>query len=218
MATKYAPHARDHRARALSWVGRSYPPGWCLRFQVIEIFGVPGVGDYDGDRAADAEDYWKAAVARGRVVKTSNPDKIPAGALIMWVDPNRPDYGHAAYSLGSGWMVSTDLPTSGKVGRVRVSDVARKWGHKLVGYVVVDGNGYTLNKPPKKVTKTTYIVTAKTGLRGRSSASTSAPTKRVAKHGSKVVGVKTVSGSGLRWVVTADGLHYAAKHLRKVAK
>lgn len=150
MAIKYAPGAATARATALGWVGRKYPPGWCLRFQALEIFKVPGVGDWDRDRAADAEDYWKAAVARGKVVKTSDPAKIPAGVMIMWTDPGRNDYGHAAYSLGGGMMVSTDLPTSGKVGKVKISEASRRWGHKLVGYVLVDGNGFTLTpKPPK---------------------------------------------------------------------
>lgn len=149
MAIKYAPGATKSRETALAWVGDKYPAGWCLRFQATKIFKVPGVGDWDRDRAADAEDYWKAAVARGVVVKTSDPAKIPAGVMILWTDPGRNDYGHAAYSLGGGMMVSTDLPTSGRVGKVKISEATRRWGHQLVGYVLVDGNGFTLTPKPK---------------------------------------------------------------------
>lgn len=149
MAIKYAPNASKARQTALGWVGRKYPPGWCLRFQALEIFKVPGVGDFDRDGHADAEDYWKAAITRGEVVRTSDPAKIPAGVMIMWTDPGRNDYGHAAYSLGDGEMVSTDLPNSGRVGRVKISEATRRWGHKLEGYVLVDGNGFTLAPKPK---------------------------------------------------------------------
>lgn len=148
---KYAPRTSTAAiAKAKEWVGKSYPAGWCQKWVVAEIFGTGGVGDFDGDRAADAEDGWKAAAARGRVVKASeigSYDDIPAGVALYWAGGSR-DNGHAAVSAGDGYTYSTDLPTSGRVGRVKISEIARRWGMLFLGYVTVTGNGYTLTDKP----------------------------------------------------------------------
>lgn len=139
---RYSPTVDNARSVALGLVGTTYPPGWCLNFQRTKIFRVPGVGDYDRDGAADAEDFWKAAKDHGEVVETSDPMEIPPGVMIAWVGGSG-DYGHVAYALGNGEMVSTDLPTSGRVGRCRIDLAAQRWGHQLVGYIITDGNGFT---------------------------------------------------------------------------
>jgi hypothetical protein len=147
----YAPHTSSSAiARAKAWIGKTYPAGWCQRWVVAEIFGTGGVGDFDGDRAADAEDGWKAAAARGRVVPASqirDYADIPAGVACYWTGGSS-DHGHAAVSAGGGSIYSTDLPTSGRIGKVALSEVHRRWGLTFAGYVLVTGNGYTLTDKP----------------------------------------------------------------------
>ena len=207
MVNRYAPHAATSRKRALARVGNSYPAGWCLRWVAREIYGVPGVGDYDGDRAADAEDFWKAAVKRGDVVKTSSPSKIPAGVMVMWTG-GRNDHGHAAYSLGDGEMVSTDLPRRGRIGRVRISTVKSSWGLTLVGYIKKDANGYIYRKPAKVEPKVYRVVVAG-GINGRRKPNRSAKIVRVAKKGEKIVAVRLAEGAGMLWAVTENDVFYA---------
>lgn len=161
---KFAPHARDSRDRALAWAGKKFAAGWCLYFQVVHVYGVPGVGDADRDGAADAEDYWKVAVARGEVVRTSDPKSIPPGVMIMWTG-GRNDHGHASYSLGDGKHLTTDLPRAGYVGVDDVDNVRKKWGLKLEGYIITDGNGWTLVRDdPKPVTEYRYTKADAKGL------------------------------------------------------
>lgn len=201
MVTRYAPHVDDAVDRALAQVGNRYPRGWCLRW-AASMFGVPGVGDWDRDKANDAEDFWKAAVARGQVIATSDPKKIPAGSMVMWTG-GRNDHGHAAIAIGGGRMVSTDLPSMDRIGEVDIDDVRTRWGLKLQGAILVDGNGYILKKPsgPKKLKR--YKVTAKTGLRARSAPSTSAETVFLAPEG-KIINAKTLVQRGRDvWAVTS---------------
>lgn len=220
LMTKYAKNADQHPQIALGWVGKKYPAGWCLRFCLRELYGVPGIGDWDGDRAADAEDYAKASARADQLHTFDSYDDIPAGALVLWTG-GRNDHGHAAYSLGGGEIVSTDLPTSGKVGRVRASVPETSWGLKPAGYVTHAVSGEKLTKgtvagPGKPKPKPTrYRVTARSGLIGRQGPSTTA--KRVAgrPYGSTIDAVKTVKGGGMEWAVTADGTHYAMRYLRR---
>lgn len=218
---KYAKHAADHRDRALDYVGESYPAGWCLRFCLTEIYGAPGVGDWDGDGAADAEDYAKALSRAGLLHRITSYDDIPAGALVLWTGGRR-DHGHAAYCLGGGEIVSTDLPKSGRVGRVPATRPETSWGLKpagwtlegLVGSTAIRLTKTTKGTKPKPAKVTRYLVTARSGLRGRAAATTMSRTLRVAPYGSVVESVDTASGGGLSWAVTADGTHYALKFLR----
>lgn len=221
MPTLYAPgtSGTGTRNRAKAWIGRAFSPGWCLYWCLVHVFKVPGLGDYDHDGDADAVDYWKAAKKRGRVVETSDPKDIPAGVLISWTGGSH-GYGHAAYSLGDGEMVSTDLPTRGKVGRVPIDKARTQWGLKLVGYVLVDGNGFTLSRTPAPSTPTKlprpvkYLVTAKTGLRGHKTPDEHSPTVWLAKYGSTVQAVATNTGGGREWAVTKNGIHYAIEYLK----
>lgn len=207
MVTRFAPHAADSRKRALAKVGDRYPQGWCLRW-VAGILGVPGVGDWDGDRSADAEDFWKAAVKKGDVVKTNKPGKIPAGVMILWTGGSH-DHGHAAYSLGDGEMVSTDAPHSGRIGRVKVSWVREHWGLTLVGYIKRDANGYIYVKPTGPKPLKEYKVVSENGLNGRRAANLSAKIVRVAKTGEIIKAVRLAEGAGMLWAVTENDVFYA---------
>lgn len=214
--TKYAKNAITHRQVALSWVGDEYPPGWCLRFCLRELYGVPGIGDWDGDGAADAEDYAKAAARAGLLHKITDYDDIPAGALVLWTG-GRNDHGHAAYSLGAGEIISTDLPTRGRVGRVEAGQPERSWGLKPAGWLTQAVTGEQLTKPSKakpKPSTTRYRVMARSGLRGRSGPSTRTRTRVIQRFGATIEATGTATGGGLSWAVTDDGTHYAMRYLR----
>ncbi|GAA0189839.1 hypothetical protein GCM10008944_01720 [Cytobacillus oceanisediminis] len=144
MATKLAPFPGQKAVdRARTYVGRAAYSGMCQAFTVT-MFGTGAVGDYDGDRDADAVDGWRKAVARGRVVKASaigDFTKIPAGVALYWSGGSR-DYGHAAVSIGGGRMVTTDASR----GLVGIANIKGWWArsHTFLGYVEVEGNGHTL--------------------------------------------------------------------------
>lgn len=157
MTTKYAPYTSTQAiARARSYIGRSAYTNMCQAF-VVTMFGTGAVGDFDGDRAADAEDGWKAAKAKGKVVPvTGNIDtfikNIPAGVALYWSGGSK-DYGHTAISIGNGKMISTDTYNGGwgKVGIQPISYISKYWKNNLtlLGYVTTEGNGHTLTDKPK---------------------------------------------------------------------
>lgn len=159
MTIKRAPFTRTAALkRAKAARGKSYPAGWCQAF-TVGIFGTGGVGDYDGDGAADAEDGWAKAKRNGKVVpasKIKNLNDIPAGYMLYWSGGTRRfrngrwiTFGHAAVSAGKGKTITTDLPTHGKVGTYGISALTKRWGMKFLGYVIVEGNGHDLRDAPK---------------------------------------------------------------------
>lgn len=144
MAVKYAPFtATEAVKRAKKKVGKAEFSGMCQAFTVT-MFGTGGVGDYDRDRDADAVDGWKKARDHGRVVPVSlisDYTAIPMGVMLYWSGGSR-GYGHAAVSIGRGQMVTTD----GNGRRIAIRNIKGWWArsHKFLGYVTVDGNGFTL--------------------------------------------------------------------------
>jgi cell wall-associated NlpC family hydrolase len=199
--------------RALSQVGHSYPVGWCQKF-TNEEFGTGSVGDWDGDGDADAMDGWEKAEAKGIVVaadKINNLDQIPAGTMLYWSGGSH-GHGHAAVSVGDGEMVSTDLPTAGRIGKVPISLVEQQWGLTFLGYVIKEGNGHTLITPEPE--GTIQVVTTAKGLNARTSPKTgSVVTVRPPGTSIRVVKTKTVDGQ--QWAQGSHGLWYAAKYLQK---
>lgn len=146
---RYAPNAGAAAVkRAMDFVGKPYPVGWCQKF-TNEIFQTGPVGDWDGDNAADAEDGWKKASKDGQVVpadKIKFMTDIPAGVMLYWLGGSA-DHGHAAVSVGDGMMVSTDLPNSGLIGKVPITLAHDRWGLTFAGFVIQEGNGYFLIDP-----------------------------------------------------------------------
>ena len=98
--------------------------GRCLQW-VRGMFGVAAMFRY-------AYDVWLQCPAEYRHATSVAP---PRGSVALYRSPNtsgRP--GHIAIGLGGGKILSTDLPTGGKVGVVHYMDPVRRWGHSYVGY------------------------------------------------------------------------------------
>lgn len=217
MKTVYAPGLSTPGIvlRARARLGKTNRVGWCLYEQLTKIFLVPGVADYDRDGDADCLDYWKAAVNRGKVVKTTDPDDIPVGALVIWGTR----FGHAATYIGDRKIITTDAER-GRWGITSIDMPRTRWGHDLLGYVVVDGNGYTLMRPEEPATvrqlekSLLYVVTTKAGLKGRQGPSTASKQVYFAPEGHLVRAVAIATGGGREWAVTKNGVHYALEYLQ----
>jgi hypothetical protein len=122
----------------------------CAREVIVGIFQIPGPWKWGGNGKPWAVNYFKGAQ---RVVRTSDPKEIPRGAMVFWDAHPHPKTngqraGHVAVGAGNGSCYSTDLPTSGRWGLINISLVEKEWGKKLLGYVVVDGMGFTLTDEP----------------------------------------------------------------------
>jgi hypothetical protein len=116
-------------------------PRYCAQW-TRTMFGVPALGDFDGDGAADAEDMWRAAKIRNEGDYT-----VPAGVPVYWGGGSG-DNGHIAVSLGNGMCRSTDAAGAGKVGTVPLDYPVRQWGmpylgwsEDLYGYLIPDPEG-----------------------------------------------------------------------------
>lgn len=142
---------------ALAQVGKARYSSMCQAFCVLTA-GTGPVGDYDGDRAADAQDGFKKARDKGRVVLAKDIGSlldVPAGTFAYWEGGSH-GYGHAAITIGGGKIVSTDAPTWGRIGIVPIGWIATHWRNGLVfrGYAVVEGNGHRMvdKVPPRPTT------------------------------------------------------------------
>ena len=205
--------------RALKWVGKRYRQGYCQYFVVIEVFATGGVGDFDGDKAADAEDGWKAAVARGKVVKAAdikNMNDTPGGLMMYWSGGSH-DNGHAATSLPNGKLLTTDK-TPGYVGIVQNTWPHTHWGLTFLGYATKDGNGHNLLDKPKPVInptpeKVSYRVISKTSLNGRDYPATGNVMVSL-KTGTTVnsVGSKKLDNGDV-WILNDKGFWFLKKYL-----
>jgi len=124
--TKFAPHTREAAVkRALASFVNT--PRYCARWTRSQ-FGVPALGDYDGDKAADAEDMWKAAA-----LPHPGDDNPPAGVPVFWGGGSS-DNGHAAVSLGNRMIRSTDARGAGRVGTVPIDYPTTAWGMPYLGW------------------------------------------------------------------------------------
>lgn len=112
--------------RALA--SRTYPRAMCYRW-TREIFGLPAVGDVDGDGDADAVDGWKAA--RHRHPGDRNP---PVGVPVFWSGGSNGN-GHAAVTVPGG-VRSIDVGPGGfgTVGTVDLGWFERQWNLTYLGW------------------------------------------------------------------------------------
>jgi len=104
---------------ASTWVGHSYPAGWCLRW-VRERFGI-------GLLYGSAALAWRSAKHRHQ----SGPP--PRGVPVFYTG-GRSGFGHVAISAGGGYIYTTDLPNMGRVGKVHWKEPIRRWGMTYAGW------------------------------------------------------------------------------------
>ncbi len=107
---------------AISWAEQRtrFPVRACLLF-VRVAFGIP-------KKYYSAHTAWLAAKHRHR---TAIAD-IPAGVPVF--TQGRSWAGHIAVSLGGGWVRSTDWPSYGKVGTVRLTTLLATWRQHYLGW------------------------------------------------------------------------------------
>jgi hypothetical protein len=118
-------------------------PNTC-QFWTRTIFGVPSVGDFDHDGAADAEDGWKSEPAR---YKHPGDRRPPAGVPVSYLGGSA-DNGHRAISLGNGMIRSTDAGGRGIVATVPLDWPEKNWGLRYVGWSE-SCDGVLIPLPPK---------------------------------------------------------------------
>lgn len=149
--TKYAPRtmtAAGNRAKSL--VGHANRVGYCLAECVRTVYDIDGPYHWGGNGQPWAINYWLSAVSRGKVVRTSDPKKVPFGAMLFF-DSTRNRAEHVAIGAGGGYCFSTDFPRTGRWGKAKISSIESAWGMHLVGYILVTGDGITLTDRKKDV-------------------------------------------------------------------
>lgn len=139
-----APYDRDDAViRALA--AKNNVPNTCQLWTRL-VFGVPSVGDFDGDGASDAEDGWKSEPEKYKHPGDRHP---PAGVPVSYGGGSR-DNGHRAVSLGQGMIRSTDADGLGHIATVPLDWPEKTWGLKYLGWSdTCDGYLIPTPAPPK---------------------------------------------------------------------
>ena len=159
----------------------------CLMF-VRSCYGVAA-------REPNAKRAWETAKHRHA---TTNAAAIPAGVPVFW--KTKTVNWHIAISIGGGYCYSTDIPR-GKVGRIGITDLSRRWGATLLGWTE-DLNGVRVYSPPAKPTATRYkVATRILPLNGRSGPGTKYKRVTTAKKGTVLTIVETKGG----WAMDPKG-------------
>ncbi len=107
----------------------------CLMF-VRSCYGVAAY-------YATARKAWEGAKHRHA---TTNASSIPPGVPVFWRTGTV--NWHVAISIGDGYCYSTDIGGKGKVGRIGINDLSKRWGATLLGWTE-DLNGVRVYTPPK---------------------------------------------------------------------
>lgn len=142
MTIPTAPYDRAQAvARALA--SKTNVPNTC-QLWTRTMFGVPSVGDFDGDGAADAEDGWKSEPAKYR---HPGDRDVPAGVPVSYGGGSA-DNGHRAVSLGGGMIRSTDAGGWGKIATVPLDWPEKAWGLTYLGWSDTC-DGYLIPEPPE---------------------------------------------------------------------
>lgn len=107
---------------AVRWATRvtHYPTRTCMVFVRTAL--------HVGPRYGTPRIAWAAAHYRHR----SRFRAIPAGVPVYTAGSTSP--GHIVLSLGNGKVRSTDWPSAGRVGTVRLRTLLRSWGHHYLGW------------------------------------------------------------------------------------
>lgn len=108
---------------AIAWAEaqtRFSPDGLCLKF-TRTCYHVSALW-------SDAATGW--ANADLRHLGNSTP---PRGVPVWWTGGSN-GYGHVAISAGGGYVISTDYPSSEKVGRARIDALTKGWNLRYGGW------------------------------------------------------------------------------------
>lgn len=137
----------------------SYPTRMCMQWTRMMV-GMGAIGDFDGDRAADAEDGWKSSTT-----KHPGDRKPPAGTMVFYGGGSQ-DNGHAAISLGPDrdgrYLIrTTDGNGAGKNGTRFLDYPEKSWGMPYLGWTEGIGDEVIVNdlEPPRPrpVTRGKYV-------------------------------------------------------------
>ena len=170
----------------------------CLMF-TRSCFGVAA-------REPNAKRAWETAKHRHA---TTNAATIPAGVPVFW--RTRTVNWHIAISIGGGYCYSSDIGGKGKIGRIGITDLSRRWGATLLGWTE-DLNGVRVYSPPAKPKTTQYkVATRLLPLNGRSGPGASYKKVASAKRGAVLTIVATKSG----WAKDTKGRWWKLSYLKK---
>lgn len=119
---------------ALVWAKAqtTYPVGMCLKF-VRSAYQI-------SSKYNDASEGWRRAFLRHP--GDWNP---PSGSPVWWTGGSH-DFGHVAISDGAGFVISSDVPRAGKVGRVAIRSLTNAWNLAYQGWTE-DLNGVVAYHP-----------------------------------------------------------------------
>jgi hypothetical protein len=123
MAGPFGP-ANNVGKNAINWASaRIGDQGWyalCQKFVRMALGAGPG---YPSAIAA-----WGGAKYKHGI---SNKNAVPAGVPVYW---GGGQFGHVALSTGGGHIISTDFPTSGRIGASTISALTSAWHKPLLGW------------------------------------------------------------------------------------
>ena len=172
----------------------------CLMF-TRSCFGVAA-------REPNAKRAWETAKHRHA---TTNAAAIPAGVPVFW--KTKTVNWHVAISIGGGYCYSSDIGGKGKIGRIGITDLSRRWGATLLGWTE-DLNGVRVYTPPAKPKTVKYrVATRLLPLNGRSGPGASYRKVASAKKGTTLTIVSTKAG----WAKDTQGRWWSLAYLKKKA-
>lgn len=110
--------------RMLGW--SSYAPGMCLEAVYVAYGSHQSIGPHAGQ-------YPYALKAWEYSEQRHTDGNVPAGAPVFLTAGGN-GYGHICISTGGRGVVSTDTPSSGRVGRSTIDALCAAWGRSYLGY------------------------------------------------------------------------------------
>ena len=142
--------------RMMSW--RTYGTGLCL--QAVDRALQKPLSDRPG--------FYTYALRALETVPAANRhyDRTPPKGAIVFFSAGRNGYGHICISVGGGNVVSTDIPSSGRVGVTSIAAIEKAWGRKFLCWTNwVMGYNVTTAKPAAPAGGATKHVTVNRPLK-----------------------------------------------------
>jgi len=112
----------DAANRMASWT--RYATGKCLQ-AVYEALG---------SHPSDRQGFYTYALRALETVPVGNRryDRTPPKGAIVFFTAGGNGYGHICISVGGGNVVSTDIPSSGRVGITSIAAIEKAWGRRFL--------------------------------------------------------------------------------------